>query len=316
MPPWSALAGYAQTLSLPGGETLFYYDSFTPAGGAVHAGGGRPTLMLIHGLGDEADTWRHLFPLLAPRFRILAPDLPGFGRSLVQGRVSVRRHIQAALYLLEHAAPGSEAIFAGNSMGALIAQGTAFALPHRTRLLILIDGAFPSDMKASPGLLLAALPGIGNSHYRRFRQDHEGAWRSLFPYYADLDALSGADKAFLRERVIARVESRSQERAYFQSYRSLIWKQLATGADMGVDMLRFCGESEGSGKVSFIWGEADRILPPETAALAREFAPGGSFTLIPGAGHLPQQEKPAETAAAIRDAIAGSAPITGADGKF
>jgi pimeloyl-ACP methyl ester carboxylesterase len=38
-------------------------------------------LLLVHGLGDEADSWRHVLLPLAERYHVVAPDLPGFGRS-------------------------------------------------------------------------------------------------------------------------------------------------------------------------------------------------------------------------------------------
>jgi pimeloyl-ACP methyl ester carboxylesterase len=65
MQPWPSLLPYARELAVPGGKgELFLYD--TGAADSV-------PIVLIHGLGDEADSWRHLIPLLAPR-RVLAPD--------------------------------------------------------------------------------------------------------------------------------------------------------------------------------------------------------------------------------------------------
>jgi len=40
-----------------------------------------PPVLLIHGFTSEAPTWRHVLPLLATRFRVIAVDLPGFGLS-------------------------------------------------------------------------------------------------------------------------------------------------------------------------------------------------------------------------------------------
>ncbi|HEU5086699.1 MAG TPA: alpha/beta fold hydrolase, partial [Roseiflexaceae bacterium] len=57
-----------------GDVRLHVYDS-----GAGEAGG--TPLVLVHGLGDEADTWRRVFVPLAQRRRVIALDLPGFGRS-------------------------------------------------------------------------------------------------------------------------------------------------------------------------------------------------------------------------------------------
>jgi len=47
------------------------------------------------------------------------------------------------------------------------------------------------------------------------------------------------------------------------------------------------------------WGEKDRVFPPEKNVLFRGLRPNAKFTLIPGAGHLPHQEKPDASAAEI-----------------
>ena len=54
------------------GLTLFYREA-----GAADA----PTLVLLHGFPSASHQFRELIPLLADRFHIVAPDLPGFGRS-------------------------------------------------------------------------------------------------------------------------------------------------------------------------------------------------------------------------------------------
>mgnify|MGYP001770903147 CR=1 FL=1 len=47
----------------------------------LYAAGRGPALVLLHGLADEADSWRQVIPVLAQTHRVIAPDLPGFGRS-------------------------------------------------------------------------------------------------------------------------------------------------------------------------------------------------------------------------------------------
>ena len=66
-----ALAAFQRTISLPDRTEIFLYDS---------AGDG-PPLILLHGLQDEADTWRHIYGALAAQYRVIAPDLPRCGRS-------------------------------------------------------------------------------------------------------------------------------------------------------------------------------------------------------------------------------------------
>ena len=54
------------------GLTVFYREA-----GAADA----PTLVLLHGFPSASHQFRELIPLLAGRFRVVAPDLPGFGKS-------------------------------------------------------------------------------------------------------------------------------------------------------------------------------------------------------------------------------------------
>ncbi|GHT75967.1 hypothetical protein FACS1894124_7920 [Spirochaetia bacterium] len=142
-----------------------------------------------------------------------------------------------------------------------------------------------------------ALPFLGKAWYRKFRKDHEAAYQSLFGYYADIEDLSGEDRQFLRERVIARVESDTQERAYFGSLRSLVWTSLTAARYFSRGIAAYTQKKPG--KLLILWGEKDRVLPADSAKAVRELCPGTELVVIPGAGHLPHQERAGETAAVI-----------------
>jgi pimeloyl-ACP methyl ester carboxylesterase len=59
------------------GRTVFYREAGAPDA---------PTLLLLHGFPSSSHMFRELIPLLADRFHIIAPDLPGFGRSDMPAR--------------------------------------------------------------------------------------------------------------------------------------------------------------------------------------------------------------------------------------
>jgi pimeloyl-ACP methyl ester carboxylesterase len=59
------------------GVTVFYREA-----GPAHA----PTLVLLHGFPSSSHQFRELIPLLADRFHLVAPDLPGFGKSDMPAR--------------------------------------------------------------------------------------------------------------------------------------------------------------------------------------------------------------------------------------
>jgi pimeloyl-ACP methyl ester carboxylesterase len=283
---------------------LFYYDSNSISGVRdkdTSTAAGKPVIILIHGLGDEADSWRHLIPRLsAAGYRVAAPDLPGFGRSAAAGRIHIGVHAEAVIALAGavNTSGGGPVILAGSSMGAVVAETAALRRPGLAKALILIDGCFPMRGGVSGGLMLMGLPFIGRKWYRSFRRNHEGAWRSLFPYYHDLEGMREEDRRFLRERVIARVESETQERAYFASLRSLIFSNLRSMFPCGRSGLARRIKAF-DGRILILWGGGDRVLPPETAAALRALRPDSAWETIAGAGHLPHQEQPEETAAAI-----------------
>jgi len=290
MKPWPTLAPFGKTLPMPGGE-LFYYDN-----NIINNNINKKTIVLIHGLGDEADTWRHIFPLLTGAgYRVIAPDLPGFGRSNWKGRISVRGHCSAIIRLLAEigAADAQQpAALIGSSLGAGIAEMVACRRPDLVKALILIDGCLPFTRRGS-GLFLLGIPFIGTGWYRSFRSNHEAAWKSLYPYYSDLDGMSAADKDFLRERVIARVESANQERGYFATLRSMNTFPFLGERNLSRKIKTFAG------KIAILWGGKDVVFPPKRAAVFRGLRPDAGFTQIGGAGHLPHQEKPDATAAEI-----------------
>jgi len=298
MKPWPSLADKAFSLNFSSGQTIFYYDAAPPDSDPPN-GGTASVIVLIHGLGDEADSWRHLIPLLNSNgFRVLALDLPGFGRSVAPGKISLKNHAAAVLRLLDEVKvkPENPVFLVGNSLGALVAETAAFKKPGLFKGLVLLDGSIPGGPTKVDLLALAKLL-FSRKWYRAYRANPEGAWASLFPYYADLDGMPGADKDFLRERVMARVNSSSQERAFFAAQRSLVWAFGAGFAGYAQKIRLF------EGKILLLWGEKDRIMPISTAEPFKTLRNDIELRIVPGAGHLPQQEKPADTAKFITEFV-------------
>jgi pimeloyl-ACP methyl ester carboxylesterase len=286
---WPALEPLAKSLPSRRFPGLFYY------GYGPQKTEDKPGIILIHGLGDEGDTWRHIIrPLGDAGYRVLAPDLPGFGRSAIKKRSGLVVHRDAVLELAETVLEnnGQGCILVGSSMGCAIAEAAALA-NNRIKTLILVGGCFPVASPDSSRILLMALPFIGKKWYRSFRTEPEKAWQSLFSYYADIQSLSEDDKFFLRRRVMDRVCSESQEHGYFSSLRSMIFQSLRASYYRRI--------GSWPGKIAMIWGEKDKIMPVKEAESFIKLRGGNTTELytIPGAGHLPQQEKPEETAEII-----------------
>jgi pimeloyl-ACP methyl ester carboxylesterase len=283
MAPWPALASLGRTLGLKTGR-IFFFDTGEPA---VRG----PLVCLVHGLGDEADTWRHLIPLLERHHRLIALDLPGFGRSTSAGRVTLSRCAETVVQLLREVSGGEPAVLAGSSVGAVVAQLASFRDPTLARALVLIDGGLPQVRGTARAMLPMLLPLSGERIYTSFRGNPDAAFASLEPYYARLSALPVEDRLFLRQRVMDRVESDSQRRAYFSLLRSFVLRDSIRSGYFRANL--------GAWKKPLLlaWGSEDRIVARATAGMIAALAPRARTVVIQGAGHLPQQERPAELAA-------------------
>ncbi|NJN15874.1 MAG: alpha/beta fold hydrolase [Oscillochloris sp.] len=253
-------------------------------------------LVLVHGLADEADSWRRVILPLAERHRVVALDLPGFGRSAAPQRALSLAFFARTLAGLLDALAIPRAILVGNSVGAMICQRLAVAAPQRVERLVLIGGCLPVARQLPPPALLAfLLPGLGEFAYTSLRRSQAEAYATLRPYYHNLDGLPAEERDFLYDRVWARVWSDRQRRAFCSTLRWLSIDGAARSAEYR-SMLRNCAVP-----THLVWGESDGIAARANAETARALIPNSRLSLIPECGHLPQQERPLETIEKIRE---------------
>jgi pimeloyl-ACP methyl ester carboxylesterase len=101
---------------------------------------GSPVVLLIHGLGADANSWTLQMPeLITAGFRPLAVDIPGFGRSPYDGNGwSIRRVAADMAGLLDELKTGPAHVV-GLSLGGTIAQQFALDTPHLTLKLVLVS---------------------------------------------------------------------------------------------------------------------------------------------------------------------------------
>lgn len=278
MQPPVALRSMAQRVMLARGE-LHCFVAGSPRD---------PALLLIHGLGDEGDSWRRVIPALAEQFYVLAPDLPGFGRSpLPDGSCTVTVNARALAGLLQ-ALKVPRATLVGHSAGAMAAQRLALAAPHLVERLILLAGALPVGVSLPPPgpLYLFLTPGIGEWVYTQLRQSQEAAYATLRPYYADLDALPIEEQAFLRQRVWERVWSDRQRTAFLSLLRWMTFDG-AVRANQYRAQLAQCQIP-----TTLVWGEHDQIVPQALGQAMARLMPQATFQTMAGAGHNLHHEQP------------------------
>jgi len=285
------LAHAARRLRLPSGLTLAYLDA-----GAADAS----AVLLVHGMQDEADTWRHVVQPLAQTHRVVAVDLPGFGRSDKPHRRYDVPFFAATLLALLDALHIERAHLVGNSLGAMICDWIAMRRPERVTRLTLVDGtAVITQPPPTPRPTLAHLlfPDRADRRYfEALRHAPEDAYATLTPYYANLAALPEEDRRFLFQRVNERVWDEAQRVAALSTRSALLpflmWNRSRLRADAAAMRV----------PTMVIWGTQDRILPAENGRARAALQPGARYLQIGGCGHLPQQERPTELVQALTSA--------------
>lgn len=99
-----------------------------------------PPVLLIHGLYDRWETWQPVVPALAERFRVIAFDLRGHGRSSQPaGSYALRDYADDAVRLLARLRLTEPVVAIGFSLGALVAVVLAAEQPELVRALVLED---------------------------------------------------------------------------------------------------------------------------------------------------------------------------------
>lgn len=119
-------------------------------------GGDGPPIVLVHGLGGNHANWMATAPKLTELGRVLAPDLPGFGRTAPHGRSSSVQDNRRILHRFITEIAGAPAIVMGNSMGGLLSLMQASAAPDTVSSLVLVSPAIPRPPRTLGDPLIVA----------------------------------------------------------------------------------------------------------------------------------------------------------------
>jgi pimeloyl-ACP methyl ester carboxylesterase len=281
MQPAPQLAPFERSIHLKNTKArVSYFDT-----GSLDA----PAVVLIHGLQDEADTWRHIFAPLAEKHRVIALDLPGSGRSDKTERTyTVQFFVDVVIELMDRLGI-HYATLVGNSLGGMIAE--VIALQHTARVLrlVLVDGtvAIVKRPATSHSLLtqLFFLDRVDKRNFELLRPNPNLAFDTLEPYYADLRGLPQADRDFLFQRVNERVWDEAQRLASL-SVQQQLPRFFISGASRLARRI-----PQLPVPTHILWGESDNILSIENGQARAKLQAGATLSVIPGAGHLPHQEQ-------------------------
>ncbi|MBI3670508.1 MAG: alpha/beta hydrolase [Acidobacteria bacterium] len=253
--------GFQKTaLSTPNGEMTVW-----------EAGSG-PTVVLLHGAGDQAGAWSIVVPDLTGKYWILIPDLAGHGESAPAAGPLKLGTILAGVETLVHARGKDQpVVLVGNSMGAWLAMVYAHRHPERVARVVAVNGgALHGDY--DPMILLPP--------------DREAA-RKLMEMLRDPDSLKTPD--FVLDDVVRHARNGPMGRMF----SGKDFEQFLLDGKLG----------EMRVPVDIIWGESDRLIPLDYAKRMAAQLPAARITTLPRCGHVPQRECPSSLIAALEKVL-------------
>jgi pimeloyl-ACP methyl ester carboxylesterase len=265
---------------------------------AGEEGEGTPQL-LVHGLGGASSNWLEVLPGLARRGPVLAPDLPGFGRTRPPranaSRVGANAHFLRAL--LDELG-WDRVVVHGNSMGGLLSVLLADLAPERVAGLVLTSPALPSPRTrvhhTDPRTMLRfapfVVPGVGRLVLRRM-------WSQMTPIemFEDTAGFVHGDRGRLADEL---VEVSVDNLAYG---RDQPWRiaGFAAAAESVVGMLvggrrLWRAVDQLAVPTLLLWGDADTLVGPAVIDGVRGRRPDWDHHTFTGVGHCPQLEAPGD----------------------
>ena len=243
-------------------------------------GAGVP-LLLIHGFPLCGAAWSRQVAAFKNQFRVLVPDLRGFGASpATEGPVAMSRYAEDLQALIQHLAL-EPVLLAGHSMGGYVALAFAKAYPQALRGLVLVGSKAAADTPEAAAARLALAE----------RVRVEGASVAVAAMAPKMLAAGNGDAAMAA--AVRAFMAPSQPQGVISALLGMADRPAATP---WLDQIRV--------PTLVIAGVDDALIPPAEAESLAAAIPGAQLALIPEAGHLVAFEQPEAFNEALRGWLA------------
>ena len=240
------------------------------------SGGSGETLLLLHGFAANKDNWTRVASYLTPHFRVIAPDLPGFGESSrdAQARYAVADQVER-LHAFARALGLDRFHLGGNSMGGWIAGAYAAGYPHQVQSLWLLA---PGGVASAQASKLAQHLAQGENPLIVNRPED---FNRMFEFAAVVRPwIPGPIKRYLAEHAMRQ-----------RDFNAKVVRDLAE-TPLSLEPLL----QDHPVPALIVWGDQDRILHVSGAAILAALMPNAEAVVMPHTGHIPMIERPQETA--------------------
>ncbi len=263
-------------------------------------------MVFVHGLGSAGYMeWRFTLPVIGRHHAVYAPDLPGFGRSAKPERgYGIPLFARVIERYLDRCLPaGARPVLVGASMGGRVVAEVALRRPERVAGLALVNalGVVRPRFNLLYGLVI--LPRVGEAMVRVTREVLHRASPATIRRIARRLGNGDADR-LLDDLHLAHLRELHADGGYARAYAATVRSLSGPDSFLGSASL-LARLAAARLRVALIWGAKDSLLPVERVRGAHLRLPGARLTVIEGAGHSPQADRPCDFNRALEDFIAG-----------
>lgn len=264
------------------------------------AGAGPKVIVLLHGAGVDSAmlSWREVMKLLADDYRVIAPDLPGYGESdAITGDYSLDFYTEIIKELIiEWQCP--PVVLVGLSMGGGISLNMALKYPELIELLVPVD-AWGVFTKLPYHLLTYwyTRSKINENSYK-----WTGKYPSLIRWSLAYNLIS--DKSKITKELVEEIQEKMLKPGAGQPFISFQRSEL-TSKGLKTDL--FSRLREIKIPTLLIHGSKDKAVPLKDTLAASKLIPNCQVHIMEGCKHWPQKERPEEFVKALRDFITQNA---------
>jgi len=247
-------------------------------------------IVLLHSTSSSLHTWDGWADSLKGTRRVIRFDLPGFGLTgpAPDGDYGMTAYVRFVTHVLDTLG-AHRVVLVGNSLGGWIAWRVAVARPELVQRLVLVDAAgYPFESQSVPiGFRLARIPVLNKLVQRILpRSVVEGSVRNVF-----------GDPA----KVTPALVDRYYDMARREGNRAALVARFSQGrADPDTTAIRTIRQP-----TVIMWGERDRLIPPDNAVRFARDITGSRVLTFATLGHVPHEEDPVVTLAAVRRFLDG-----------
>lgn len=248
-----------------------------------------PPLVLVHGLASSSYSWSGVLDGLARDHDVIAIDLPGFGRSDQPAELAFEALPRAVVGVMD-ALELPRASLVGSSLGGTVAVVVAAQQPERVERMVLIDSAgFNLRREDWPAVLrlVASVPPALLERAPFRRRLARLALRQVF-----------LDQSKVTDERVEEYAAPMLRPGAARSLRSLLLSPAADDQAFQALLARVAAPT------LILWGKEDRWVPVSDADRFGAALKGSRTIVLRRCGHLPQEERPAETLALVRSFLA------------